>query len=327
LGATTCEACPGGGSLGRGSGVVRTASETVASAGGGAGGSFSADLPGTADESPGTSELSIGAPLYRRAVWGATSAPSLHVRALDDVGRCATRAAVETISYLLGLLRDPGPIIEWGGYPALALIIFLETGALVAFLPGDSLLVVAGLYARDGALSLLLLNAILIPCAVLGDATSYVIGQKTGPLIFRKVDPPDRTQMSFVAYWLRWAGWKLRNPESLLQAKSFYDKHGGKAIIIARFMPIVRTFVPVVAGVAQMPYRRFASYNVIGGVSWVASMTLAGYFLGGFDIVRHHLEKVIIAVVVISIVPGVIGWWRGRNEAKAEAKKAAETGA
>ncbi|MFN9809379.1 MAG: DedA family protein, partial [Deltaproteobacteria bacterium] len=135
---------------------------------------------------------------------------------------------METVSYLLGLLRDPGPIIEWGGYPALCLIVFLETGALVAFLPGDSLLVVAGLYARDGALDLLLLNALLIPCAILGDATSYVIGQKTGPLIFKPSDPPKREAMSAMAYWVRWVGWKLRNPDSLLQAKAFYDKHGGK---------------------------------------------------------------------------------------------------
>ncbi len=221
---------------------------------------------------------------------------------------------METITTLLGLLRDPGPIIEWGGYPALALIVFLETGALVAFLPGDSLLVVAGLYARDGALNIFLLNAILIPCAILGDATSYVIGQKAGPLIFKASPPPERSAHSFVGYWMRWIWWKLRNPESLLRAKAFYETHGGKAIIIARFMPIVRTFVPVVAGVAQMPYRRFVTYNVIGGASWVLSMSIIGYFLGGFDIVRLHLEKVIILVVVLSIIPGVIGWWRGRNE-------------
>jgi len=226
---------------------------------------------------------------------------------------------VETVSYLLGLLRDPGPIIEWGGYPALALIVFLETGALVAFLPGDSLLVVAGLYARDGALDILLLNAILIPCAVLGDATSYWIGQKAGPMIFKASPAPTREGSSFLGYWSRWVWWKLRNPESLLQAKAFYDKHGGKAIIIARFMPIVRTFVPVVAGVAQMPYRRFASFNVIGAMSWVMSMTVIGYFLGSFDVVRHHLEKVIILVVILSILPGIVAWWRGRNEKKAAA--------
>lgn len=226
---------------------------------------------------------------------------------------------METVSYLLGLLRDPGPIIEWGGYPALALIVFLETGALVAFLPGDSLLVVAGLYARQGSLDIFALNALLIPCAIVGDAMSYWIGQKTGPLIFKKSEPPVREGASFVGYWARWLWWKLRDPQSLLQARDFYEKHGGKAIIIARFMPIVRTFVPVVAGVAQMPYRRFASYNVIGGMSWVLSMTVIGFFLGGFEVVRHHLEKVIILVVILSVLPGVIGWWRGRNEKKAAA--------
>lgn len=245
-----------------------------------------------------------------------------HLALVDECPRRATRALVETITYLLGLLRDPGPIIEWGGYPALALIVFLETGALVAFLPGDSLLVVAGLYARDGVLDIVLLNALLIPCAIIGDATSYVIGHKTGPLIFKASEPPDRSKLSFFTYWWRWARWKLRNPESLRQAQSFYDKHGGKAIIIARFMPIVRTFVPVVAGVAQMPYRRFAAYNVIGAVCWVMSMTVIGYFLGSFDVVRHHLEKVIILVVVISVLPGVIGYLRGRAESKKESNAA-----
>lgn len=223
------------------------------------------------------------------------------------------RRAVETISYLLGLLRDPGPIIEWGGLPALALIVFLETGALVAFLPGDSLLVVAGLYARQGSLDITMLNAVLIPCAIVGDALSYWIGQRTGPLIFKKIPAPDRGGF-ILAYWMKWLWWKLRDPDSLLQAKDFYETRGGAAIIIARFMPIVRTFVPVVAGVAQMPYRRFASYNVIGGASWVLSMTIIGYFLGSFDVVRHHLEKLIILIVVVSVMPAVIGWLRGRSK-------------
>lgn len=226
---------------------------------------------------------------------------------------------METISYLLSLLRDPGPIIEWGGLPALALIIFLETGALVAFLPGDSLLVVAGLYASDGQLNIFTLNLVLITCAILGDAVSYTIGQKSGPLLFKESPRPERTG-NLIAYWMRLAWWKLRNPESLRAAQAFYEKHGGSAIIIARFMPFVRTFVPVVAGIAQMPYRRFASFNIIGGISWVMSMTIIGYFLGGFDFVRHHLEKVIILVVIISVMPGVIAWLRNRNASKAEAK-------
>lgn len=226
---------------------------------------------------------------------------------------------METISYLLSLLRDPGPIIEWGGLPALALIIFLETGALVAFLPGDSLLVVAGLYASRGQLNIFTLNIVLMACAILGDAVSYKIGQTSGPLLFKESPRPVRNG-NIVSHGLRLAWWKLRNPESLRAAQAFYEKHGGSAIIIARFMPIVRTFVPVVAGIAQMPYRRFASFNVIGGISWVLSMTIIGYFLGQFEFVTHHLEKVIILVVLISVMPGVIAWLRNRGASKAEAK-------
>jgi len=201
-------------------------------------------------------------------------------------------------SWLLGLLRDPGPVIEQGGLPALALIIFLETGALVFFLPGDSLLVVAGLYASDGIVDIWALNLVLPLCAIAGDATSYWIGQRAGPAIFSRPKS------------------LLFNPEHVIAARDFYEKHGGKAIIIARFMPVVRTFVPVVAGIAGMPYRRFVTYNIIGGFAWVLSMTLMGYFLGEFDIVRRHLEKVIILVVFISVLPGVIAWLRARAQKK-----------
>lgn len=201
---------------------------------------------------------------------------------------------------LLGLLRDPGPIITWGGLPALAVIIFLETGALIPFLPGDSLLVVAGLYAGSGHLSILLLNIVLPLCAIAGDATSYAIGRQLGPRLFSR--PKSR----------------FFNPDHLKAAHAFYERHGGKAIIIARFMPIVRTFVPVVAGAAQMPYARFATFNVVGGIAWVVSMTLTGYFLGEAPVigplVRQHLEKVIILVVFLSILPGVIAWWRNRGK-------------
>ena len=197
---------------------------------------------------------------------------------------------------LLGLLRDPGPIIVWGGLPALAIIIFLETGALIPVLPGDSLLIVAGLYAGQGSLNIWVLNLVLPLCAILGDATSYAIGKQLGPRLFSR--PKSR----------------FFDPAHLEAARAFYERHGGKAIIIARFMPFVRTFVPVVAGAAQMPYARFATYNVIGGFAWVLSMTVAGYFLGGFEIVRMHLEKLIIAVVVISILPGIVAWFRNRGK-------------
>jgi membrane-associated protein len=198
---------------------------------------------------------------------------------------------------LLGLLRDPGPIITWGGMPALAIIIFLETGALIPFLPGDSLLVVAGLYAGTTTdLNIFVLNLVLPICAIAGDATSYAIGRQLGPRLFSR--PKSR----------------FFNPDHLKAAHAFYEKHGGKAIIIARFMPIVRTFVPVVAGAAGMPYGRFATFNVVGGFAWVLSMTLLGYFLGGIPGVSQHVEKVIIVVVLVSIAPGIVGWWRNRGK-------------
>src|SRR5688500_10788042 len=168
----------------------------------------------------------------------------------------------------------------------MALIVFLETGAMVFFLPGDSLLVVAGLFAAQATLDIGLLNLLLIPCAIVGEATSYFIGSRTGPRIFSR--PKSR----------------FFDPKHLIAARDFYAKHGGKAIILARFMPIVRTFVPVVAGVAGMSYPRFASYNVIGGISWVASMTILGHSLGQIPGVIEHIEKIIIAVVFLSILPG-----------------------
>lgn len=206
---------------------------------------------------------------------------------------------MQTLMWLLQLIRNPDAIIQGAGsyaMLALMLVIFAETGALVFFLPGDSLLVVAGLYAARGSLSLGMLQLALIPMAILGDALSYTIGKRTGPLIFNR--PRSR----------------LFNPKHLRDAHEFYERHGGKTIILARFMPILRTFVPVVAGVAQMPYRRFVVYNVVGGASWILSMTFIGYFLGslvpGID---KHIEKLIILVVFLSILPGIIAYLRGRK--------------
>lgn len=208
-------------------------------------------------------------------------------------------AILDFFRWVIHTIREPGDLITWGGLPGLALIIFLETGALVFFLPGDSLLVVAGLYAAKGELDIVLLCTILIPAAIIGDAVSYVIGSKTGPRLFNK--PRSR--------WWR--------PEHLKTAHEFYEKHGGAAIILARFMPIVRTFVPVIAGMAQMTYRKFAVYNIVGGALWVLSMCLTGYFLGGtFPQLGKHIEKVIIVVVFLSILPGIIAWWRARRAAR-----------
>jgi membrane-associated protein len=213
---------------------------------------------------------------------------------------------VEIIRWFIDLIRDPGELIRWGGYPALAVIIFLETGALVFFLPGDSLLVMAGVYAAKGDLSIWALNGLLIPLAILGDAVSYTIGARAGPHLFNK--PRSR----------------FFKPEHLHAAHAFYEKHGGKAIILARFMPLVRTFVPVVAGVAQMSYRRFAMYNVVGAAAWVLSMTLIGYGLG--NSVPHldqHIEKVIVVVVLISLIPGFVEYFRARRRKALAATTAA----
>ncbi len=204
--------------------------------------------------------------------------------------------AVDLIRWLVELIRDPGELVRWGGYPGLALIVFLETGALVFFLPGDSLLVMAGVYAAKGDLSIWALNLLLIPVAILGDATSYSIGARTGPHIFNR--PRSR----------------FFRPEHVRAAHEFYEKHGGKAIILARFMPLVRTFVPVVAGVAQMRYRDFAVYNVVGAAAWVTSMTLLGYGLGNtIPNLDRHIEKVVVVVIFLSILPGIVEWWRARR--------------
>lgn len=219
----------------------------------------------------------------------------------------------DAIEWLLHILREPGDLITWAGYPGMVLVVFIETGLLFPLLPGDSLLVVAGIYAAKGDLNLALLNGLLIPAAILGDAASYFIGKKLGPRLFTR--PRSR----------------FFRPEYVQKAHEFYERHGGKAIIIARFVPIVRTFVPVVAGVAQMTYRKFASFNIIGGVGWVLSMTLAGYFLGeiaanaGFPLDKH-IEKVIIIVVFLSILPGLVEYGRARRRARRQEKPAAKTG-
>jgi membrane-associated protein len=209
---------------------------------------------------------------------------------------------MEFIQFVLRTIRNPDELIKLSGYPLLVLmlIIFAETGAMVFFLPGDSLLVTAGLYAvRGTSLNIWHLNLVLIPMAILGDATSYTIGKRLGPALFNK--PRSR----------------FFNPEHVRTAHAFYEKHGGKAIILARFMPILRTFVPVVAGVAQMTYRSFATYNVVGAAAWVVSMTLTGYFLGSLvPGIERHIEKIIALVLFLSILPGIIAWLRVRSSKK-----------
>ena len=175
-------------------------------------------------------------------------------------------------------------------------IVFAETGLLIGFfLPGDSLLVTAGLFAATGQLDIVQLNLALMVAAILGDATGYWIGYRAGMAIYSRPD----------SFFFR--------RKHLNAAHQFYEKHGGKTIIIARFMPIIRTFAPVVAGAGTMSYRRFATYNVIGGIGWVASMTLTGYFLGrAVPDLDKHLHLVVAAVIFLSLLPGIIAYLRER---------------
>ncbi len=201
-------------------------------------------------------------------------------------------------------LRDLPALVQWAGYVGLTIIIFAETGLLVGFfLPGDSLLVTAGLLAADPAfgLNVWLLGLILTVAAIVGDTVGYHVGKATGPRIFTR-----ENSLFF-------------HKDHLLKAQAFYEKPGGKTIIIARFMPIVRTFAPVVAGVGQMRYASFLAYNVVGGVLWIWSMLITGYVLAKtVPGVAQHVEKVILVVVFLSILPGIIAWWRNRSaQAKA----------
>jgi membrane-associated protein len=175
----------------------------------------------------------------------------------------------------------------------LFLIIFLETGLVITpFLPGDSLLFAAATLAATGSLNLTALTVLLITAAILGDATNYFIGNKLGHRLIHT----------------RWV-----KKESLDKTHRFYEKHGGKTIIIARFVPIVRTFAPFVAGIGAMSYRRFASFNIIGGILWVLSFLMAGYFFGNLPFVRQNFGIVIIAIIIISVLPAVIGWFNARK--------------
>jgi len=181
-------------------------------------------------------------------------------------------------------------------YLILFLIVFCETGLVVTpFLPGDSLLFVAGAIAAAGGMNIHLLVVLLILAAVSGDAVNYAVGHYLGPRVFHSRE----------SRWL--------NPRHLERAHAFYERHGGKTIIIARFVPIIRTYAPFVAGAASMTYPRFALYNVTGAVLWVASLGYAGYFFGNIPVIKDNLTLVIIGIVILSIMPGVIEYLRHRR--------------
>ena len=210
---------------------------------------------------------------------------------------------MDTLLDWLHKIRDVRGIIAWGGYVGLTGIIFAETGLLIGFfLPGDSLIVTAGLLAATtGVFNVYLLGLLLTVASVIGNTVGYAIGKATGPRLFTRENS------------------LLFNKKHLYRAREFYERHGGATVIIARFMPIVRTFVPVVAGMAQMDYRRYTLYNLIGGVAWIWSMLFIGYFLGRYiPGVDQHIELVIVLVVLVSFTPGIIGWLRARKGRSAE---------
>jgi membrane-associated protein len=209
---------------------------------------------------------------------------------------------------LARILTSPDRLIQllsplftsWLGYALLFAIVFSETGLLVGFfLPGDSLMFLVGAVAGAGNLNLFVVNLVLMAAAILGDSFGYALGRRTGPAIF---DRPD-------SRWFR--------REHLARTHAFYEKYGGKTIVYARFVPIVRTFAPFVAGVGKMNYGRFVSFNVFGGIGWVFGMTMLGFLLGGVPIVKQHLEKVILLIILISVAPVVVEGLKAYRKQKA----------
>ncbi|MGE5027073.1 MAG: DedA family protein [Betaproteobacteria bacterium] len=194
--------------------------------------------------------------------------------------------------HLLALTQEYGTWV----YLILFLIVFCETGLVVApFLPGDSLLFVAGALTATGAMEVQALAGLLIAASFMGDNTNYWIGRYVGPKVFSR----ERS--------------RLLNPNHLAQTHRFYEKHGGKAIILARFFPIIRTFAPFVAGIGRMDYRRFLPFSLVGGAAWVGSLVLAGYFFGNIPFIKQNLTLVILGIVFLSLLPGIFGYLHHRS--------------
>ena len=211
---------------------------------------------------------------------------------------------------MLSSLLDPQNWLEKGGLAILALIVFAESGLLVGFfLPGDSLLFVAGLLASDAGgnrLPALPITAgVVFVAAVVGDQVGYLFGRKVGPSLFQR--PQSR----------------LFKPANVAKAHAFFERRGPMAIVLARFVPIVRTFCPIVAGVAEMKYSTFVRYNIVGGFIWGVGVTTLGYFLGEIDFIKNNLEIAALIVVAISVLPIVIEVWRHRREVAHAAEVAA----
>ena len=202
-------------------------------------------------------------------------------------------------------LTDPDRLIHlltqvltgWLGYALLAGVVFAETGLLVGlFLPGDSLLFTVGVVCGAGDLDIVKICSLLVVVSILGDQSGYFLGYRTGPKIFSRPDS------------------RFFKQEYVRQTQAFYEKHGGKTLIYAKFVPIVRTFAPFMAGVGRMSYTRFLSFNIFGGLGWVLLATLAGYKFGHYPIVQHNFEKVVVGIVLISVLPVAIQVLRSRTE-------------
>jgi membrane-associated protein len=203
-----------------------------------------------------------------------------------------------SIPGLTALTHQYGTAMYW----ILIVIVFAETGLVVTpFLPGDSLLFTAGFVASStGELNVFLLGGALIAAAIVGDTVNYHVGQAIGPRVMVSENS------------------RFFNRKYLDKTHAYFEKYGGKTIILARFVPIVRTFAPFVAGAGAMSYPKFITYNIVGAVAWVTTMMGAGVFLGGLEIVQKHFEKVVILIVLVSVLPMVFEFWKARSEKKAD---------
>ncbi|MFG3347380.1 DedA family protein [Streptomyces sp. NPDC048018] len=196
---------------------------------------------------------------------------------------------------------DPDYLIQTFGLIGVLVIVFAESGLLIGFfLPGDSLLFTTGLLVTTGKLDypLWMVCTLVVAAAVIGDQVGYLFGRKVGPALFKRPDS------------------KLFKQENIEKAHEFFEKHGPKSLILARFVPIIRTFTPIIAGVSRMNYRSFITFNVIGGLLWGAGVTLLGSALGKIEFVHKHIELILVAIVLISVVPVVIEVLRARSQSK-----------
>jgi membrane-associated protein len=217
---------------------------------------------------------------------------------------------IQTLIDFLRSLTDPDKLIHllstllsgWYGYAALFAIVYSETGLLVGFfLPGDSLLFTVGVVAGAGQLDIVWVNLLLMAAAILGDSTGFLLGRQTGPKIFSRPDSHFFKQ------------------EYVTRTHAFYQKYGGKTIVYARFVPIVRTFAAFIAGVGKMPYLKFLPFSVCGGVGWIFAMTMLGYSLGNVPFIHRNFDKVILLIIFVSLLPTIIEVFKARRKSALKA--------